>query len=586
MKKKLVMVLLVLSMTASSVLAACGTEESISCYATVDELALTHTEMLGGETLQLDYDIPNYHLVQEFGLDLFRENLDVTNPVISPVSAYIALTMAGNGADGNTYAQFEEVLGVDMTAISDSMMNFLPHESEDLILSLANSAWIDDEFTAYDEWIGKLNSYYAAKVYQTDLASAGTVSAMNDWIDENTRGLIKEMIEEPFEPDVRLALLNALYFKGKWRNSFEVYQTKDKDFELVSKEMLQVPMMHQYRSHYDYFANKEFSGVVMPYRDGNLAMVAILPSEKQSVRELACNLSAEKLSKALNNAESTLVNLQLPKFEVSFDQILNDDLQKMGLEDAFNPEKADLSKMGVSDSSNPIYINLVRQKAVVKVDEEGTEAAAVTEIAAADACALEIEEPIDVFFNRPFLYMIMDMDTQIPLFVGIVDNPTIEGGEVYDEEDLCSYPLLSEVEPQMNVECEIPPQSVSEYDWGVTLSAKDITPTGMTLVCTQDGGSLTGELSTSSWYKIEKQTENGWEEVPFAYDAESIEVCWTQEAWMIKQDGSTEWKIDWSWYYGNITEPGIYRISKEIMDFRKTADYDEQVQYAEWVIAE
>ncbi|MBQ7942561.1 MAG: serpin family protein [Lachnospiraceae bacterium] len=590
MKKKIVMALLILSMLASNLLAACGTQDSISCYATDVEVQVEHTDLQEEEDAQvdfeIDYDTLQYQSVQDFGLDLFRENLDVTNPVISPVSAYIALTMAGNGAVGNTYTQFEEVLGEDMTAISDSMMNLLPHDSEELIVALANSAWIDDEFTAYDEWIGKLNSLYDAKVYQTDLASTSTVSAMNDWIKENTRGLIEKMIEEPFDDYTRLVLFNALYFNGKWRNSFEVYQTRDKDFILASQEELLVPMMHQYSAYYDYFENEEYSGVVMPYRDGNLAMVAILPNEDRTVRELVNNLSFESLSNALNDVESTLINLQLPKFEVEFDQILNEDLRKLGLTDAFDGDKADLSKMGVTASGTPIYISLVRQKAVVKVDEEGTEAAAVTEIAATDTCALMETEPIDVFFNRPFLYMIMDLETQIPLFVGIVDDPTIAGGEDYESEGLCSYPLVTEAEPEMNVECEIPPQNVMEYDWGVTLSAKDVTPTGMTLVCTQEGGSPTGELSTGSWYKIEKQTENGWEEVPYAYDAEGIEVCWTEEARIINHDGSTQWQVDWSWFYGNITEPGIYRLSKEIMDFRRTADYDKQVQYAEWAIVD
>lgn len=429
MKKKIVMVLLVLTMLASNLIVACGTEESISCYATVDEVQVAHADVLVDKDVQIDYEIaydtPGYQVVQDFGLDLFRENLDVTNPVISPVSAYIALTMAGNGANGNTYVQFEDVLGSDMTVISDSMMNLLPHESEQLVITLANSAWIDDDFTAYDEWLGKLKSFYDAKVYQTELSSMETVGAMNDWIDENTRGLIKEMIKEPFDPVTRLVLFNALYFNGKWRNSFEVYQTKEKDFTLASEEKLLVPMMHQYSSHYDYFANADFSGIVMPYRDGNLAMVAMLPREGKTVRELAGTLTTKRLSKALKGAESTLINLSLPKFEVGFDRTLNEALQKMGLTDAFDADKADLSKIGTTASGAPIYISMVRQKAVVKVDEEGTEAAAVTEVAVADSCAMRTEEPIDVFFNRPFLYMIMDMDTQIPLFMGIVDNPAI-----------------------------------------------------------------------------------------------------------------------------------------------------------------
>lgn len=423
MKKRVVMVLLVLLMLASSVMASCGTE-------VVEDTAVPHADMLVDREVkmsyEIDYEVSGYQKIQDFGLELFKENLDVTNPVISPVSAYIALTMAGEGAEHNTYQQFADVLGQDMEILSDSMMNLLPHESEELMLALANSAWIDDEFIASDEWLGKLESLYDAKVFQTDLAGVDTVSAMNGWISENTRGLIKEMIEEPFDIYTRLVLLNALYFKGKWQNDFEVYQTSDKNFTLANKEEILVPMMHQYREYYNYFKGDDFSGVIMPYRDGNMAMVAILPEEGKTVREFTDDLSFGELSIALDSAEPTYVNLQLPKFEVSFDQILNEDLQKMGLTDAFDTGLADFTRMGTTASGEPIYISLVRQKAVVKVDEEGTEAAAVTEIAMMESCALVVEEPKDVFFNRPFLYMIMDMENQIPLFVGIVDDPTDE----------------------------------------------------------------------------------------------------------------------------------------------------------------
>lgn len=436
MKKRVWMVLIVLSMLT----AACGT-------AIVEDSGVPHADMMVEREVavsyEIDYDVKGYQQVQDFGLELFKENLDVTNPVVSPASAYIALTMAAEGADNNTYQQFIDVLGQEMQLLSDSMMNLLPYESEKLILALANSAWIDDDFTASDEWLGKLKSLYDAKVYQTDLAGKDTVSAMNGWISENTRGLIKEMIEDPFDEYARLVLFNALYFNGKWQNPFEVHQTSDNNFMLANKAEILVPMMHQYREYYNYFKGDDFSGVIMPYRDGNMAMVAILPEERKAVRELATDLSFEEISRALDSAESTYINLQLPKFEVSFDQFLNEDLQKMGITDAFDGVLADFTKMGTTASGEPIYISLVRQKAVVKVDEEGTEAAAVTEVAMMETCALMVEEPIDMFFNRPFLYMIMDMESQIPLFTGIVDNPTVEGGETYVVGDEMEWPPKS-----------------------------------------------------------------------------------------------------------------------------------------------
>ena len=138
-------------------------------------------------------------------------------------------------------------------------------------------------------------------------------------------------------------------------------------------------------------------------------------------------MTADGLSYLLEDRQNLLVNVKLPKFEVSFDKMLNDSLINMGLADAFDKEKADFSSLGTMDSGNPVYISLVRQKAVVKVDEEGTEAAAATEVAIKEACALLPEnEPIDVFFDQPFLYLIMDMENQLPLFMGIMDNPVAE----------------------------------------------------------------------------------------------------------------------------------------------------------------
>ena len=125
----------------------------------------------------------------------------------------------------------------------------------------------------------------------------------------------------------------------------------------------------------------------------------------------------------LKNKMTSLVNIKLPKFEISFEDSLNDSLMNMGLVDGFDPEKADFSLMGKNVSGNNLYISLVKQKAKIIVDEEGTEAAAATEVMMAEACALFPEEPIDVYFDEPFLYIIMDMDREIPLFMGILDNP-------------------------------------------------------------------------------------------------------------------------------------------------------------------
>lgn len=381
------------------------------------------------QKIEIDYNIDTYQPVQDFGFALFKENIQDTNPVLSPVSAYIALTMAGNGAQGNTKQEFENVLGKneDMTAMSESMMHLLPKKTDRLTVELANSAWIDDAFTVKEEWIGQITSFYDAEAYQTDVSTQEAMNAMNTWIDKNTHGLIQKMIEQPFDPETRMVLFNTLYFKGKWGNPFTMESTYEEDFHISDTETVQVPMMHQSEEYYDFIETDTIKGIVMPYADSNLSFIALMPQGGMTIREVCEGLTAEGLSYLLEDRQNLLVNVKLPKFEVSFDKMLNDSLINMGLADAFDKEKADFSSLGTTDSGNPVYISLVRQKAVVKVDEEGTEAAAATEVAIMEACALLPEnEPIDVFFDQPFLYLIMDMENQLPLFMGIMNNPVAE----------------------------------------------------------------------------------------------------------------------------------------------------------------
>ena len=402
------------------------TEEVVSNQEEKDVIVVNLSEQIN-TGICIDYSIDTYRPVQDFGFALFKENMKETNPVLSPVSAYIALTMAGNGAEGNTKQEFLQVLGKngDMTVMSDSMVNNLPQKTDFLTLELANSAWIDDEFTVKEEWIGQVTSLYDAQAFQTDVATVTAKDAINEWVEENTHGLIKQMIEEPFAKETRMVLFNTLYFNAKWQNPFLMETTYEEEFHVSDTQTVQVPMMHQYDERYEFFETDELKGIIMPYRDSNLAFVPILPQGQRKIRD-DFTLTADGLSSIMENRTYQTVHVKLPKFEVSFDKVLNESLIRMGLVDAFDGEKADFSGIGTTDSGFPIYISLVRQKALVKVDEEGTEAAAATEVAMAECTALLEEEPIEMYFDKPFLYFIMDMETELPLFMGIMDNPVAE----------------------------------------------------------------------------------------------------------------------------------------------------------------
>lgn len=371
----------------------------------------------------IDYGILEYAALQEFSYALFGENMDAENPVLSPVSAYLALTMAGMGADGNTETEFHEVLGDGMVVFADDMMNTLPAEAQDMTLSIANSAWINRDFAVNEEWIGRVKSFLDAEAFQAELASHETMNAINGWIAEHTNGLIPQMLEEPLSADTCLALFNTVYFKAKWCTPFKAYDTHIEDFQLADGSVVETKMMNQYEKELEYIENDFSEGIVLPYTDSNLSLVALKPSGEGSVRELYSKLTNEVMHELLEGRKTTTVNLKIPRFEISFDRMLNEGLQRMGLADAFEPGKANFDRIGQNDAD--MYISIVRQKAKIIVDEEGTEAAAATEVAIREMALLwPEEEPRDVYFDEPFLYIIMDTEKEIPLFIGIIDNPT------------------------------------------------------------------------------------------------------------------------------------------------------------------
>ncbi|MDE6675753.1 MAG: hypothetical protein K2K19_13265, partial [Acetatifactor sp.] len=162
---------------------------------------------------------------------------------------------------------------------------------------------------------------------------------------------------------------------------------------------------------------------LLPYQSGDFAYLAILPNEGTEVRELYRQLTPVALAELLASENREPCDLRLPKYEVSFDRRLNDSLQAMGLVRAFDSNLSDLSGLGLTEQGDSLYISLVKQKALFRVDEKGTEAAAVTLVAVAGGAAMPLSEPRQLYFDRPFVYMILDLETQVPLFVGIMDAP-------------------------------------------------------------------------------------------------------------------------------------------------------------------
>ena len=289
-----------------------------------------------------------------------------------------------------------------------------------MVLTIANSVWMDQQVTPDVQWIADMEGIFRGEGYRGVLSSQEIMDQINAWCSEKTRGLIPQMLEEPLNSDASLTVLDAIYFKGDWIVPFDALDTVQRPFTKEDGTELQVDTMSMCEQSQRYLHSELGEGVLLPYQGGEFAYVAILPGEGIQVRELYRQLTPQALAELLESEKRELCNLRLPKYEVSFDRELNESLQSMGLVRAFDGSMADFSGLVQKDS---MHISLVKQKAVFRVDEKGTEAAAVTMVVMDRLADLEAPESRDLYFDRPFVYMILDLETQVPLFVGIMDDP-------------------------------------------------------------------------------------------------------------------------------------------------------------------
>lgn len=360
--------------------------------------------------------------VQQFGYQLLEQYLSEENPVMSPVSAYVMLSMAGTGTKGTTKKEFQKVLGSDMLAVSKNIMELMPQEKEGAQLAIANSAWMDDMFEPQKKWLATAQQQLESDVFQVNLSTNAAKNKINKWVSERTNNLIPKLLDKKLNRGARLALVNALYFHADWEQQFVPESTRKADFRMDDGTKVQADMMHAYAYHCGYFKDKTSEGVVLPYKDSSFAFVAVKPSGDQKIREWYASCQDGQLEALIRERKTETVTLSMPKFETRCRMMLNDSLKKIGIKRAFDAGKADFSPAGKSKDGENLYLSFVLQEAVISVAEKGTEAAAATIGGVSAGSALMPDKPV-VNFDRSFLYMIVDLDTETPLFMGIMDEP-------------------------------------------------------------------------------------------------------------------------------------------------------------------
>ena len=360
----------------------------------------------------------------DFGVRLFKTSMEEgKNTLISPLSVLYALAMTANGADGETLAQMEQVLGMDVDNLNSYMLAYLDllPESKDYKMSLANSIWFKDDpnFLVEQSFLQTNADYYGAGAYKVAF-DEGTRNDINNWVKEHTDGMIPEIIDE-IPDEAIMYLVNALAFDAKWADEYEEHQIREGRFTMEDGTRQDVDMMHS--EEYTYLEDDLATGFIKYYKDRRYAFVAMLPNEGVTVSQYVESLPGEHLRELLNNPQDVTVFASIPKFETEYDIEMSEVLQEMGITDAFDWQVADFSKLGTYnvDGMN-ICINRVLHKTFISVTEQGTRAGAATAVEMVAEGAAEIIEYKEVVLDRPFVYMLIDCETNLPFFIGSMMN--------------------------------------------------------------------------------------------------------------------------------------------------------------------
>ena len=360
----------------------------------------------------------------DFGVRLFKTSMEEgKNTLISPLSVLYALAMTANGADGETLAQMEQVLGMDVDNLNSYMLAYLDllPESKDYKMSLANSIWFKDDpnFLVEQSFLQTNADYYGAGAYKAAF-DEGTRNDINNWVKEHTDGMIPEILDE-IPDEAIMYLVNALAFDAKWADEYEEHQIREGRFTMEDGTRQDVDMMHS--EEYTYLEDDLATGFIKYYKDRRYAFVAMLPNEGVTVSQYVDSLTGEHLWELLNNPQDVTVFASIPKFETEYDIEMSEVLQEMGMTDAFDWRVADFSRLGTYnvDGMN-ICINRVLHKTFISVTEQGTRAGAATAVEMVAEGAAEIIEYKEVVLDRPFVYMLIDCETNLPFFIGSMMN--------------------------------------------------------------------------------------------------------------------------------------------------------------------
>ncbi len=364
----------------------------------------------------------------DFGFRLFNELVkqeDGKNIFISPTSIAMALAMTYNGADLATKDSMAKTLSIEQIPLKEfneanfTLKNSLTKKNKKITLNIANSLWADVGTQFKKDFLNTNKKFYGAKVTTLNFADPKSTNTINKWVNDATNSKIKKIIEEIGE-DVIAFLINAIYFKGVWKTEFDKDATTDRIFYCFDGNKKLHPMMYQ-NDKYNYLEHDKFQAVSLPYGNSQMSMYIFLPNKNSDIKEFLGNLCNKNWLEWMSLFTMTEGDIALPRFKVEYDKSLKNVLKTIGMEIAFDENRADFTKMTSSQMKGNIYIGDVKHKTFVDVNEEGTEAAAVTSVQMEIKGAPMYE--FSMVVDHPFFCSIVDNKTGAILFMGAVVEP-------------------------------------------------------------------------------------------------------------------------------------------------------------------
>jgi len=357
----------------------------------------------------------------KFGFNLFHtlsKQEPNQNIFISPTSVALALSMTYNGVSGETKQEMTKVLEFtgmtpqEINAANQALQNSLQKVDPNVQVLMANSLWARQGFSLKPEFLQINQEYYKANLTEIDFTSPQAPSIINNWVSQKTQGKIDQIVEE-ISLDPVLFLINAIYFKGNWQTPFEKSQTANKTFYLTDGSSKQHPMMSQ-TGIYGYYATDKFEAVSLPYgEEGSLSMYIFLPRLNSNLDTFLQQLTAENWNIWMQDFREINCIIEIPRFKMEYKVELKSTLIALGMAGIFELSKAEFSPM----TDVNVAVNSVKHKTFVEVNEEGTEAAAVTSIELIRCL------PFLMNVNRPFFCAIQDDTTGTILFMGTIVDP-------------------------------------------------------------------------------------------------------------------------------------------------------------------